>query len=293
MSQASTSYSYAKPQSLDACIAELSTGGTVLAGGTDLMILIRDGLLSPTRLVDISGIKEMRGITERAGKVRLGALITFSEIIDSKLVKEKLPALYDSATNMGSPLIRNVATLGGNLCNASPASDGAPPLIVLGAEAVIAGKSGMRTIPVEQLFKGVRKTSLASDELLCSLDVNQPKHLGASFLKMGKRNALAISVVSVATSLIIEKGQIEDCKIALGAVAPVPLRASKAEAFLKGREITKNNAENLFSEAGVLSMAESRPITDVRASDDYRKKMIEVYTRRSLAISLARAGVKL
>jgi len=275
---------------IENCILELSQGGVPIAGGTDLMILIRDGIISPNKLVDISKIKELKGIHEENGTISLGALTTFSELVESKLVREKIPVLYESAINMGSPLIRNVATIGGNICNASPACDSAPPLIVLGAKAKIVGNNGERRIDVEDIFKGVRKTALSKDEILHSIEVKIEGRLGASFLKLGKRNALAISVISVATSLIVENGAIKDCKIALGAVAPVPLRAKKAEEFLKGKDVS--NADKVFSEASKIAMEESCPITDVRACDVYRKKMVEVYTKRSLLNSLNRAAVR-
>ncbi|MEM2900345.1 MAG: FAD binding domain-containing protein [Thermoplasmata archaeon] len=283
-------YSYVRPTNLENCLLELSKGGIPIAGGTDLMILIRDGIISPNRLVDISKIKELKGIYEEDDKIRLGALTTFSDLVESKLVRENIPVLYDSAISMGSPLIRNVATIGGNICNASPACDSAPPLIVLGANAKIVGNNGDRKIAVEDIFKSVRKTSLSKDEILYSIEIKKNESLGASFLKLGKRNALAISVISVATSLVIKNGVIEDCRIALGAVAPVPMRAKKAEEYLKGKEV--KNAEKIFSETSKIAMEESCPITDVRACDEYRKKMVEVYTKRSLFNSLNRSGVR-
>ncbi|MCD6279054.1 MAG: xanthine dehydrogenase family protein subunit M [Desulfurococcales archaeon] len=260
----------------------------VLAGGTDLVIDLKVRRYTVKNVVDISRIKELDYIADDGDRVRIGALTKLQSIADSPIIREKAPVLADAVREMASWQIRNVATIGGNLCNASPAADTAPPLYVLNATLRLVSKEGEREVPITEFFLGPRKTALRSRELLKEIVIPHEPDCGASFLKLGRRNSFTLSVVAVATLVKVDKNKFADVRIALNSVAPTPVRARKAEECLKGKEISLNN----ITEAAKLVLHDISPISDVRASAEYRKDMSVVLTRDSLIKSLERVGIK-
>lgn len=273
---------YLAPKTLDEALAALKENKgqiKIIAGGTDLVPRMRAGVFDPELLVDLRKLA-LDEIALEDDFIRIGAYATHSDILRSKLLGENFPALIEAATDIAGPPIRNRGTLGGNLVNASPAADLATPLIVYDALAVIADENGERDVPLSRFFTGPGKTVLKPDEILVAIKIQKtPPVTAAKFAKLGKRKAMAIAVVSAAVRITLkDNGVIETARIALGSVAPVPLRVPKAEEILEGKEPD----EKLFTLAGKTASDETNPITDLRSTADYRKKMVSVLTRRAL-----------
>ena len=261
----------------------------VLAGGSDLMLLMKKGVVKPEVVINLMEISALKFIKEDENTVRIGATTTYSEIEENEIIKTNFPEIVDAVKKIASTPIRNWSTMAGNLANASPAADSAPILIVLKAKLKLKSKEGEREVPVEDFFLGVRKTILKPNEIIREIIIpKKPKNFDAEFYKLGKRNALVLSVVSTAASIkLAEDGTIEDIRIALGSVAPVPLRAKKAEEVLRGKKPTLE----LIEQCAKVAMNESKPISDVRASAEYRKEMVYVLTRRVIINTLKKLGV--
>jgi CO/xanthine dehydrogenase FAD-binding subunit len=235
-------------------------------------------------LIDVSGIPEFRGIEETSEGVRLGSMTTFSEIMASSLFQEKMPAVIDGAHTVGAVQTRNLGTIGGNFVTCVPSADSAPSIMVLDATVIVTGLAGSREIPVADFFVGPRKTALKPGELLESIFIPKAS-LGkpSAFLKHGLRKGQALALVNGAAALWLDKdGKILEPRLALGAVAPVPLRAVKTEAFLAGKSAT----DDVINEAAELAVSESRPIDDFRASANYRRQIVKVFTQRVLKESI-------
>jgi carbon-monoxide dehydrogenase medium subunit len=259
----------------------------VLAGGTDLLADLKGSSHELKTVVDISRATDMRSIEVNERGLCIGALVTHSEIMASKTIRAMFPALIDAAHTIGAVQTRNLGTLGGNLVTAVPSVDSGPTLVALDAVATIAGPAGTRQIPLAQFFVGPRRTALKVDELLVEIvvpkeNLNKPAH----FLKMGLRKGQALALVNAASSLWVDgKNTCRGVRIALGAVAPTVVRATKAEKFLEGRAATADN----FAEAGRLAVADARPISDMRASAEYRKEIVAVLAKRTLEAACAQA----
>lgn len=278
-------------------------GAVVLAGGTDLLVDLRQPIIpahlprckgcdprtglpqkamdkTPTCLIALSRISELRGIELLAnGDIAIGAMTSITEICNSSLVRERLTALAEGGDNLGSPLVRNRGTLGGNICNARPAADAFVPSVALGARLELQSVRGTRMVPVEDFATGPGKTIREADEILVRLIFPAlPDRTGSACLKLANRKALEISVVNVAARVTLKNGKIGEARIALGAVAPTPILVKKAGEFLTGK---KASAENL-EKAGRLAASECRPITDHRGSALYRVEMVAVLVRRAL-----------
>lgn len=263
-----------------------------LAGGTDLMADFKSDTHGIKALVDITRAEDLRGIAITDEGLRIGALVTHSEIMASPIIRDMFPALVDAAHTIGAVQTRNLGTIGGNLVTCVPSMDSGPTLVALDAEVTIAGPQGARRLPLADLFVGPRKTALRYDEIL--VDIVIPKrNLGkpTAFLKFGLRKGQALALVNVATAFRADDNNtFRDPAIALGAVAPKVIRASKAEAYLAGRSVS----EEAMAEAGRLAVEDAKPISDFRASAAYRRELIAVLTRRALAkaLDLSRAKAK-
>jgi carbon-monoxide dehydrogenase medium subunit len=219
--------------------------------------------------------------------LRLGAAVAARQIERDARLSKAFPSLVESAALVGSIQIRNLATVGGNLCNAAPSADMAPPLIALEAEAVIAGPKGRRRVPLASFFEGVRKTVLGPDELLIELVVPAPgPRSGGHYLRHTPRRELDIAVVGVASQITLSNGVCGKVRISLASVAPTPVRATAAERVLEGQPLTKERIE----EAAKLAVEAARPISDQRGSAEFRKHLVRVLTRRTLTTALARAS---
>ncbi len=274
---------YLAPKTLNDALKSLGEqpdGVKIIAGGTDMIPRMRSGMVEPSLLVDLR-LLDLGGIEIIGDGIRIGASATHTDVLESELLAEHCSALVEAASDIAGPPIRNRGTVGGNLVNASPAADLAPPLLIYDAVAVIAKANAEREVPLAEFFSGPGKTVLAADEILTEirLPVIRP-NTASKFIKLGKRKAMAIAVISAAGRLTLdETGKITQARIALGSVAPIPLRAVKAEAVLEGQM----PSEKLFAEAGKVASSEASPISDIRASGEYRKKMVAVLTRRVLA----------
>ena len=261
----------------------------VVAGGTDLVMDLKIKRYIPKNIIDISRVKELDYIVDEGDRIRIGALTRLQEIVDSPIIREKAYVLAEAVNQMASWQIRNIATIGGNLCNASPAADTAPPLYVLNAELKLVSVEGERIVPVTKFFHGPRKTELKKNELLAEIIIPVEKDAGASAIKLGRRNAFTLSIVAVATLVKVSDNKFTDVRVALNSVAPTPVRATSVEKALTGREVSLEAVE----EASKLVVNDIKPISDVRASADYRREMSIVLTRDSLLKSLERIGLKL
>jgi len=284
-------FELAVPGSVDECLQILAKRGPdtkVVAGGTDLLPQLKNGVLKPGWVVDLSAVAELRTISDAPdGRLRIGASVTARELELDARVRSRFPALAESAAMVGSVQVRNLATLGGNLCNAAPSADMAPPLLALDAEAVIAGPSGQRRVPMASFFLGVRRTVLAPGELLLEIVVPaQGAHSGGNYLRHTPRRELDIAVVGVASQVTLAGGKCTAARIALAAVAPVPLRATDAEQALVGQPLTPQQIER----AADLASGAARPIDDHRGSIEFRNHLVRVLTRRTLTTALERAG---
>ncbi len=254
----------------------------VYAGGTDLLVAMKKREKTPEHLINLKRIDEMKGIhfDEKKG-IQIGALTTLGDLERSTLVKEKLEILWDAVTVMASPQVRSLGTVGGNLCGAVPSADTAPPLIALGASVRVAGPHGEREILMENFFRGPKESVLQKNELMKEILIPLPDNFtSGKYIKLMRREAMDLALVGVAASLSMDRGGkvCKDARIALGAVAPTPIRALQAEEILINREIDETRA----AEAGKAASVVCRPISDIRSSLAYRCSMVEVLTKRAI-----------
>ncbi|MFQ5380490.1 MAG: FAD binding domain-containing protein [Dehalococcoidia bacterium] len=284
-------FTYEAPRSLDDAYALLSNGRStrLLAGGTDLIIQLREDRDHCEQLVDIKHIPELMQLAvEDDGSAVIGAAVPCARIYEHEEIGRRFPALIDSASLIGGIQIQGRASLGGNLCNASPAADSAGSLIVLDARLTIGSARGIRELPVADFFRGPGENALGEGEILLRIMVPvQPPRSGAHYLRFIPRNEMDIAVASAGARLVLdEQGErIEAARLAAGAVAPTPLVAAAAAEFLAGKEPTDDN----FRRAGELAAEASSPITDMRGSAAQRRHLTAVLTRRALEGALARA----
>lgn len=253
----------------------------LIAGGTDLLVAMRRVKRTLQYVINIKTIPDLDYIHYDGEWLRIGALALLNDIESSSLVRDRFPVIADSAHQIGTPQVRNVATIGGNLCNASPSADMAPSLIGLGAKAKIQGLKGERTVTLEEFFTGPGETVLQLGEMLVEIQVsNSLPHTKSTYLKLPARTAIDLAVVGVAAVVTLDpKGaNIDDTKIVLGAVAPTPMRARKAENTIKGKAIN----DKLIEKTARVAAEEAKPISDVRGSAIYRKEMIRVLTNRAI-----------
>jgi len=263
-------------------LRENGPGGRFLAGGTDLVITMKEKGLVPKYIVDLKRIAGLSGIREQGdGSIAIGALTTMREIETSPLITKKYPFLSQSAAEVGSIQIRYRATVGGNMANATPSADVAPALIALNATAKIVGANGDRTVPLEEFFRGPGQTVMSSDEILTELTIPKtgPRLVG-EYIKFSPREMMDIAYVGVAVAYNLgdKNKKCDGVRIVLGAVAPTPLRAKRAEAALEGQVLTDALAEKV----GQIAAEEAKPISDVRSSADYRRAMVGAMTKRAL-----------
>lgn len=251
-----------------------------LAGGTDLIVRLKDNLIKEENIIDIKDVEELKGIKENGDEIFIGSLTKFSEIIESDLLKKYSPLLVEASKKVGSPQIRNKGTIGGNICNASPAGDSIPPLFCLDAKLILKSLDSERTVNVDQFFIGPGKTVLKDDEILAGIVVKKwsENDIG-HFNKLGQRNALTISIASSCIKIKKRDGKIEDIKIALGSVAPTVVRAKITENLLK--DLKNFKKEEVFKICNEVEK-EINPITDVRGSREYRIEVTKYLVFESL-----------
>jgi carbon-monoxide dehydrogenase medium subunit len=287
------SFEYITPASLEAALEASARNAPhvkLLAGGTDLLVELKHAANGPEFVIDLGRVPELKGIEETSAGLRIGAMVTHTEIMQSPLIAQHAPAMISAAVTIGAVQTRNMGTIGGNLVTCVPSLDSGPVLVALDALVTVAGAEGMRQMPITDFFVGPRQTALAPDEIL--VDILIPAvMLGrpASFRKFGLRKGQALALVNAAASVAVADGRIAETRIALGAVSPTVIRASQAEAIVTGRKVADTAA---LREAAGMAATEARPIDDFRASADYRRELIAVGTFRVLeeALALATAG---
>lgn len=283
-------FAFQAPQTLAEALTLLHTYGeeaTPVAGGTNLLLSLRNGRLQPRRVVDLSRVPGLSGLTQGDGQTRIGALTTLTEVLQSPVLVGVASVLKSAAADFGSPLTRNRATLGGNLADASPAADTAVPLLALDASVELQNaQRGVRSLPLADFFVAPRRTQRQADELLTAITFpTPPPGATGGFVKLALRGAMAVAVVSVGVVLEWDGNVCQRSRIALGAVAPTPMRVPAGEALLAGRHL---DADGIAACAHACAQA-ARPIDDVRASAAYRRRMIEVLVRRLLTQAVAEA----
>ena len=254
-------------------------GAAILAGGTDLLVKMRRGLVRPELLVDIGRLPSLRGIRRTPGAIEIGAAVTESEILASNVVRETLPLLATALLSLGSVQIRNRGTLGGNLANASPAADTAIPLLLYGAELDLIGAEGVRSVPLDGFLLGPGKTALLPGEFIRTLRVPVPEPgLAAFYHKVGRRRAMTIAIASLGALFRVDAGRVTEARFAAGSVAPTPIRLRPSEESLHAVRLT----EEVISRASRLASESVSPISDVRATAEYRSQVIGDLVARAL-----------
>lgn len=286
-------FEYWAPESVkEACslLQEYAGKAEVMAGGTDLLVCMKHRTVSPQHVIGLKNIPDLDVITYSEDRgLRLGALVTHQSIVDSSIIQQRFAALAAACSKIGTPQIRSTGTIGGNLCNAAPSADSAPPLIAFGASVKVVGPEGERTMPLEGFFTGPGETALLAGEILSEIQVpSLPPHTGAIYLKLSARTAVDIAAVGVAAliTLDLQSGTCSDAKIALGAVAPTPIRAKMAEEIIRGKQVE----DELIQKAAQAASEEAHPISDVRGSADYRAEMVRVLTKQAVSQALAQAS---
>lgn len=267
------------PRSLDAALDLLAERGaalTLVAGATDLSVMMHAGGLRPAEVLDLGGVPELRGVAETDGAIVIGAATTYAELIRSEPVNRELPALAEAARLVGAPAVQNRGTLGGNLANASPGADAVPPLMALDAVVRLASRRGVREVPVDVFYKGYRDCDLAPDELIVSVSVPLiHDRLRQAFYKAGTRRAQSIARVNLAARGRLDKlNRLRDVRLAAGSVAPVTMLLRETMAWLEGRQLSPQDRLELCREAAARAAAEVTPIDDVRSSETYRRTVI-------------------
>ncbi len=264
--------------------AELGDRAALIAGGTNLVVDLRAEKRRPEVIVDVSGLRDIGGITSRNGGLRLGANVTLAEAMAHAELASRYPVIIECCRDFANPLIRNRATVGGNIVDASPAADTPPPLLALGAKLQLVSRDGWREVPLEQFFLSYRRTDLRPNEIVAFIDLPaHPEGTRGAWYKLGLRKADAIAIVSVAVVMTMEGTRCSAARIALGAVAPIPMRAYRAEEMLQGQQVT----EALIERVGDVVMEEVTPIDDIRGSAEYRRWMSKVLTQRCIRRILA------
>ena len=277
------SMEYFEPKTISDALSLLAKHGAeakIIAGGTDVMVDIKYKE-EPGCLVNIKKIPGLDGIRENGGSLRIGALATIRDVETSAVVRDKLPVLWESSHQFASLQIRNTATIGGNICRASPSGETLTPLLVLEAKAKLAFADGEKTEPFTAFFQGPGKCSVGAKGLLTEIEVPYPAAGSRGvYLKHAVRGAMDIAMVGVAVLITPDasKNSLQDVRIGLGAVAPTPLRATKTEALLRGKPLSGA----LLKEAAAMAASESSPISDQRSSAEYRSWIVEALTRRGL-----------
>ena len=282
-------FDYHEPATTDAAVTLLRRcqgQATLLAGGTDLLVQMKERIRAPAHVVNIKKILGLDDLRFDDAGLHIGALSTTRAVETSGIVQRHYASLGQAVTHFASIQVRHRATVIGNVCRASPSADTLPPLIADGAMLHIIGPDGRRMVALEDFFTGPGKTVLAADELVTHIVVPPPpSHTGKAYIKHGRRVEMELATVGVAVTLTLDGGRCHDVRIVLAAVAPTPLRAKRAEAVLRGRPLDAA----LIQEAAQAALTESRPIGDVRGSADYRRAMVGVLTRRAIEQAMEQA----
>jgi CO/xanthine dehydrogenase FAD-binding subunit len=276
-------FDYIAPRTVDEAVALLVKGGRdtrIMAGGTDLLVKIRHRMVFPRRIVSLKGIAGLDAITfDKHRGLTIGATALLADVAAHSKVRRYYPTVAQAAGSTANVQVRNMGTVVGNLCNASPSADNAPTLMAMGAMVEIAGPGGSRTIALDRFFRGPGATALEAGELVTAIRVPRPPAgTGTAYHSLSQRGKLDCSAVGVGTMIILDGERCTDARLIVGACAPVPMRTQGAEQMLAGKRMT----DTLIRQAAQAASEETSPITDVRASAPYRWKMVTVLTIRAL-----------
>lgn len=289
-------FEYEQPDSLPEAlkILEAKTNDCkLLAGGTDLILQMKQGLAAPSLVIDVKQVPELNRLewNEKQG-LRLGAAVPISRLLAFTDTPKEFEILFQACSLIGSAQIKNRGSIGGNICNAAPSADSAPPLLCLDARAILASNKGKRTVRLNEFFLGPGKTALTEDELLVEIEIPTPASPSAGcYLRHTTREEMDIAVAGVACFLTLSPQNeiVQSARIALGAVAPTPIRAPEAEAILEGNRITKA----MIEEAAEKAAEEANPVSDLRASSEYRRELVRVLTKRTLEKACQELGLSI
>lgn len=278
-------FDYHEPENMRSALelmSSLKSNAKIIAGGTDILVNMKKGVISPKYLVSLVKMKELFVLEQRKKGIAIGSHVIVSELAESGLLWKNYSLIAKAASVLGSPLIRNRATIGGNIVTARPAADLPPALMAVGAKVELKGKKGRREVSLDEFFLGPGKTVIRADEILTKIIINElPPFTGGDYMKLGHRKALEIAIVAVAARITLDKPQgiIKNVRIILSAVAPQAIHAVTAEKILLNEKPT----EKLIERAATLAMQDCRPITDIRGGAEYRKEIVKVLTKRTLA----------
>lgn len=275
-------FNYYQPETLqEACeiLGRYGAKAKVLAGGTDLLPKMKQDVLAPEALVSLKMISGMSDIEKVPGRgVVIGAKTSPNDLVNSSVLHENFMSVSEAAHSMANNQVRNMGTIAGNIVNAIPSADLPPILIALSATVTLVGPGGSRTLALEDFITGVSRTAIAPDEIMEEVVIPEQSTTGSAYFKFGLRHSGALAVVGVAAAVTMQGSLVRDVRIVLGAVAPTPMRAKKAEEILRGKNVT----DDLIAEAGKSAAVECKPISDIRASEEYRRDMVRVFTKRAL-----------
>ena len=271
-------------------LLEKGKGAYLLAGGTDIMVKVNHDLIQPKAVIGLKKIEKLNRILyDKKKGLTIGATALLADVASHPDILKYYPAVAYAAQETANVQIRNMGTVGGNLCNAAPSADNAPALIAMGAQIIIGGIKGERKLPLEHFFKGPGLTSIEQGEVVTSIFVPLvPRRSGVSYQHISARGKVDISAVGIGAMVTMDGSICTRARIVMGAVGPIPMRAPRAEKMITGRELTPD----LMAKAGIQAAKESKPISDVRASADYRRKMVAVLTTRALKEARTRARTR-
>ncbi len=257
----------------------------VLAGGQSLIPLMKLRILSPARIVDLNGVKGLEYIRKEKGVIAIGALTRIADIENSRLLKEECPILSDCASHIADPLVRNLGTIGGNISHADPTNDMPAVMVACGAEIVVVGPSGRRKVAASGFFKGTFATAMAENEILTELRIPVARHKAGAYSKL-ERQAGDFGIAGVAASLSLSvDGRCKECGIGLTGVGPAVIKARRSEDVIVGSRVDSGS----IAEAARLAAEDSRPASDLRGFEEYKREMVNVMTKRALSLALKRA----
>lgn len=261
----------------------------IIAGGTDVLIRMHHGDMEEAELLSIRNIKELSGIEMLGdGTISIGAMTTFSEIFRNDIINKYIPVLGEAVVNVGGPQIRNMGTIGGNICNGAVSADSAPTLFALNAELVLESTEGKRIVRIQDFYEGPGKVKLISGELLTAFIISKENYenMNGNYIKFSNRKAMDIAMLSVAAVCSVENGSFKDLRIALGVAAPTPIRCLEAEEFAKGKTADRDT----IKEIGQYALKSSRARDSWRGSKAYREHLIETLVQRSIIDAVNNAG---
>lgn len=277
-----------RPHSIDEALSQREQHGRdalPLAGGQSLLVMLRNKLIDPKILLDLESIGELRGLQRQDAGFSIGAMMTFFDLLSSADVQSGMPMLALAAAKVGSTAIRNLGTIGGNLCHNEPGADLPPALLALNASVELRSRKGARKIPLTEFFRGYFETAVAPDEIVCRVEVPAlPQGARSTYIKHSI-SAEDLAIAGVAVVILPDEhkvGSVRELRIGLGGVAPVPFRASKAEAAVNGKMLN----DDAIRAAAEIAASETEPMSDPHASADYRRKMVKVLVRRAIVAAM-------